>query len=493
MQPDGPFLPKTTQARRANPRRIPRWIWLFFGVLTCGMFTATALVIGVLITLANNVPVTIIVGETDYQVTTSAQTVGALLTEIGVTLTEGDIVTPVLTTQVIPDMVIRVTQGRDVALTIDGRTTFVHTSKTTPTEILNDADISLSDSDRIVIDGTLAQFADLSEWLLPVRHLDIRHAVSVTIRDGDTVSTVQTTELTVGEALFTAGITLYLSDATTPNLNTPISAGLEITVQRAFPVSIITDDMTLDTRTHGTIVADALTQAGIILTGLDYSIPSEDSPLQPGMAVRVIRVTEEIITQQETLPFETVYQADGTLELDHQEYSQAGQTGLRQITTRVRYENGVEISRAVVEDAVVNQPVNAIISYGTNIVVHTLDTPEGTIQYWRVLRLYATSYHPAALGGDNVTATGRHLEHGVAGVDTSLIPFDTQLYIPGYGAAIAADTGPDRSSPFWIDLGYSDEDWVSWSHYVEVYFLLPVPTDVVYVLPDWRPLRGTSP
>jgi resuscitation-promoting factor RpfB len=493
MQPDGQFLPEDTQPIRAHPRRISRWIWLLFGVIACGMFVATAIVMELLLTLANNTPVTLIIGEAEYHVTTGAPTVGMMLTEMGVALNDGDEISPPLTTHITPDMVIQVTEGRDVALTIDGRTTFVRTSKVMLNEILDDAGVSLSADDRIIIDGTQVQIADLNGWTLPVHHVDIRRAVTVTIRDGEGVSTAQTTELTVGEVLFAAGVTLYLSDGSVPDLNTPVSDGLEITVERAVPVTIIADNMTLNTRTHGTVVADALTQAGIILTGLDYIIPSEDSPLEAGMAVRVIRVNEEIITQQESLPFETVYQADGTLELDHQQLTQAGQTGLRQITTRVRYENGVEVSRRVEEDAIVSQPVNAVLSYGTNIVVHTLDTPDGTIEYWRVLRLYATSYHPAALGGDDVTATGRHLEHGVAGVDTSLIPFDTQLYVPGYGVALAADTGPDRSSPFWIDLGYSDADWVSWSHYVEVYFLLPVPTNVVYVLPEWRPLRGTSP
>jgi hypothetical protein len=34
----------------------------------------------------------------------------------------------------------------------------------------------------------------------------------------------------------------------------------------------------------------------------------------------------------------------------------------------------------------------------------------------------------------------------------------------------------------WIDLAYSDDDWVAWHGYVTVYFLTPVPANILYVL-----------
>ena len=35
----------------------------------------------------------------------------------------------------------------------------------------------------------------------------------------------------------------------------------------------------------------------------------------------------------------------------------------------------------------------------------------------------------------------------------------------------------------WIDLGYSDEDYVSWHSYVTVYFLWPPPDNIVWIIP----------
>jgi cystine transport system substrate-binding protein len=54
----------------------------------------------------------------------------------------------------------------------------------------------------------------------------------------------------------------------------------------------------------------------------------------------------------------------------------------------------------------------------------------------RTLTVTATGY---ALGG--TTSTGLPVGFGVAAVDPSVIPLGTHMYVPGYGEAVAADTG----------------------------------------------------
>ena len=46
-----------------------------------------------------------------------------------------------------------------------------------------------------------------------------------------------------------------------------------------------------------------------------------------------------------------------------------------------------------------------------------------------------------------------------------------------------ADTGP-LYRPLFIDLGYSDDDFVPWSRWVDVYLLAPVPAEIQYLLPE---------
>ncbi|NOG51091.1 MAG: hypothetical protein HND48_17895 [Chloroflexi bacterium] len=128
-------------------------------------------------------------------------------------------------------------------------------------------------------------------------------------------------------------------------------------------------------------------------------------------------------------------------------------------------------------------PVNEVLSYGTRLVYRTVDTPDGPREYWRKLRMYATSYHPAALGGDDVTATGARLTKGIVAINPRIVPYGTVLYVEGYGEGLAADTGGPRSTPYWIDLGYDDDNYRRWSRYVDVYLLAPPPENIPLLLP----------
>jgi len=61
--------------------------------------------------------------------------------------------------------------------------------------------------------------------------------------------------------------------------------------------------------------------------------------------------------------------------------------------------------------------------------------------YQAVYTMEATAYLPSDGVGSGITATGMYAARGVVAVDPSVIPLGTRLYIPGYGEAIAADTG----------------------------------------------------
>ena len=69
------------------------------------------------------------------------------------------------------------------------------------------------------------------------------------------------------------------------------------------------------------------------------------------------------------------------------------------------------------------------------------ETSRGGSSYRDTLYMEATAYLPSDGGGSGITASGIPATYGVAAVDPSVIPLGTRLYIPGYGEAIAADTG----------------------------------------------------
>jgi uncharacterized protein YabE (DUF348 family) len=479
---DGNIQNFSPSGKRRKRLGIAMLVGLVFS-LVCAVICASVLIL-LLIPGAPPIPVTVMVGDEASQIETRASTVEGVLRELSLAINDGDTVSPIPETPITAGLVIRIAHARDVTLMIDDQSQAVRTLFTNPLDILNEAGLNLGEKDRVWVDGTQTNVADMLVWPVPVTQITIRHAITVQLDDDGSKSSIQTASITVGEALFEAGVTLYLADKVTPDINTPITADQQITIQRSSPISIVADGVTLETRAQGTSVGDGLAAAGVVLMGMDYAIPDETSPLQPGMLIRVIRVTETIIQEQETIPFEVVYQGDPALEIDQLAVAQEGQNGIRKTNIWIHYENGIEISRQQESSTVAVEPLNRIISYGTNIVLRTVDTPDGPREYWRRIRLYATSYHPAALGGDNITATGRVLTKGIVGIDPTVIPYGTELFVPGYGVGIAADTGGPRRTRLWIDLGYDDENWVSWSKPVDVYLLTPVPAEIDYILPD---------
>ena len=65
----------------------------------------------------------------------------------------------------------------------------------------------------------------------------------------------------------------------------------------------------------------------------------------------------------------------------------------------------------------------------------------GIPRYHAAYTMHASAYLPSDGGGSGITATGMVARRGVVAVDPNVIPLGSRLFIPGYGEAIAADTG----------------------------------------------------
>lgn len=318
--------------------------------------------------------------------------------------------------------------------------------------------------------------------------------VTVSIEDSGATTQIQTRALTVSEALGQAGIRLYHADEVQPTLDTAITPQMTIVIQRAQPIILQADGKAIQTRTRRARVGEVLAEVGLALVGEDYAIPAPDQPLPEDSIIRVVRVRTEILTEQEIIPYETVFQALPEVEIDNVRQVQAGVNGLKLRRTRVRYEDGLEVSRVAEGEMIAQAAVPRVLGYGTNIVVRTLDTPNGPLEYWRNYTVYATSYaakflsRPSTSPNYGRTASGKILTKGLVAVDRSLIPFGTRLYVPGYGFAEAADTGGGVKGRF-VDLGFDDWNYESWHQVVTLYFLTPVPpaNQITWIIPSTVP------
>lgn len=179
---------------------------------------------------------------------------------------------------------------------------------------------------------------------------------------------------------------------------------------------------------------------------------------------------EKLATASAKIEFETEYKDDPEVEAGIETEIQKGENGKKITTTKITYYNGEEFDKDIV-DVKIEKPVNKIISRGTKIVWKTLQTPEGEIRYWKKMRVYATHYDSKCPGCNDWTAIGMKAGKGVIAVDPSVIKLRSNVYIPGYGKAVAGDTGGAIKGNI-IDLGFDDARTAGWSaRYVDIYLL----------------------
>jgi len=456
------------------------------------------------------VPVTLIVDGQPRQLRTHQDTVQGLLREGDIRLHPEDIVAPPLDTELVRGSIVRVQLARPVTVEADGRRMEIRTQRQRVAEILVDARVYVKPHDEVLVDGQLWNLdADLPQAALdeeghrgpglasatggssPVRVV-VRRAVPIILNDDGVPATLYTTQPTVGEALLTQGILLYLGDRVTPSLGSRILAGMRIYIKRSTPVVISADGNTVRTRTQRNTVSDVLAQEGVALMGKDYSLPSSDTPLTEDMEIQVVRVRDETEIEQQLIPFESKWVPDPVMRIDTQQLVQSGESGVIKSRYRVTYENGQEVSNLLEDEWIDHPPSDKIIAYGTQVIVQTLDTPDGPFEYWRHFRVLATSYSAATSGKDKdhprygITRTGLQAGYGVIAVDPKVIPLWSEVYVPGYGKAVAGDTGGSVLGRH-IDLGFDEDNPPLWYRWVDVYVSTPVPAsdEIRYVLPNW--------
>jgi resuscitation-promoting factor RpfB len=361
------------------------------------------------------------------------------------------------------------------------------TTEETAGNILAESGVRLYPGDTILLDGLPL---DPDEPLEPGETylLQVQPAQPITLEEDGRQETIYSTESTVSGALWSMGVRLSSVDLLSVDPGEALDETEPIVLTRARPVTIQSGEREVVVSTASERVGAILAEAGISLQNLDYSIPGEDELLPDDRTIRVVRVHEDVVLEQTTEPFETEYVPDPETELDQRSVIEPGQYGIRVTRLRVRYEDGQEVSRQQEDEWVASEPKKQVMGYGTKVVVRTLDTPSGPIEYWRAVTVYATSYSPCRLGVDrcsNITASGRLLEHGIVAVNRAWYSWmrGQSVFVPGYGRAVVADTGGGVPGKYWIDLGYSDDDYQGWHHNVTLYFLTPVPPTIPWILP----------
>lgn len=391
-----------------------------------------------------------------------------------------------------PEATIQIRPAQPVTVVIENESQTYWTQQSTLAAFLAEAKITLQPNQLLLADQQPVTLESFATHPLPAE-IDISLRTNrVTIQDGDQHQVLQTPAQTVAQALLEAKITLDPADNVIPAPDTRLQSGTIIQITRAIPLTIQVDGQTIHTRSLKTKPLELLAEAGIELGEADFTSPEPETNLSAGDIVQVIRVSADFRIEDEEIPFQTLYQPSEELDLDTKAVLTNGAPGIKRRRIRLLFEDGIQVGEELDEEWIEQEPLNQVIGYGTRITIATIDTPEGPREYWRVVRMRATAYTAASSGKPpdhpayGITASGVPAGSGVVAADINVIPFRSEVYVPDYGIGFVGDTGGGVKGR-WIDLGFDENELVTWNGYADVYYLTPIPEKINYLLPEILP------
>ncbi len=258
---------------------------------------------------------------------------------------------------------------------------------------------------------------------------------------------VQTHASDVAQALADADVSVDGNDMVTPPRTSDIESGDTVVVRHSVPITVDLGQGEVEVDVVGDTVADALVAAGAETMDSTAVTPPLEQPLKPGMTIAVPAVFTRITSEEQTLTPKVELQADSSLPKGERRVITGGSPGKMLCVYRVTVNDGVESTPTLSAQRVLDPSAPRIVAVGTGarrtarraaFVRHRIPKPPKT---GRKMRVETTAYSPREPGLDFVTATGARARHGVIAVDPRVIPLGTHVYVPGYGYAVAADTG----------------------------------------------------
>ncbi|MGH2678764.1 MAG: septal ring lytic transglycosylase RlpA family protein [Actinomycetota bacterium] len=248
--------------------------------------------------------------------------------------------------------------AKDITLVVDGRPRVVGTMASSVAGLLEQEEISLGAHDRVL------PFPDAS--LSEGMEVRVQLAKEITLLlDGAQRTVWVTGDKSVHDVLeqvnIRAGRHAYLE----PSRGASVEDGDVIVYKRAVDVRLTVGGRTREVITNAEDVGLLLDDLGVEIGPQDIVEPRLRTPLQAGTEVRVIRVVEQEIAEDLSIPYPTEISKSGDLMLGIRRVEQEGTPGLLRKTFEVRVEDGKQVERRLTGTEVIRKPVSRVVVVGT--------------------------------------------------------------------------------------------------------------------------------
>ncbi len=325
-------------------------------------------------------PVSIKVDGETTEVYTHASTVEALLVAENIELTKYDKVTPSLSTKIDSGMSIEWEQAKEIVISVDGNQSNVWTTENVVKNILEEANIEVTEHDLVSQSLDTEVGAD--------NKIDIQKAFQLTLVDGLEERQVWSTSTTVANFLNQQGIQLNESDRVDKSLEKVITPNEKIAVVR---VEKVTD---------------------VVEESVDFAVEKKnDSSLVKGI--------EKVVTEGK----------EGKVERTYSTVKENGEVVSKSVTSEKVVQNPTTKVVAVgtkVVTASVSRSDSEPTSGQEFYVEATAYTP------------YCTGCSGISATGINLRSNS---SLKLIAVDPRVISLGSKVWVEGYGYAVAGDTG----------------------------------------------------
>lgn len=235
------------------------------------------------------------------------------------------------------------------------------------------------------------------------------------------------------------GVTLSDKDAVTVN-TAEVKEGSTLTVVRAFPVKVQVDGTTTEVMTVQPTAQALAEELGYTMPHFAVVTNGGDS-LTKGSSISIATITSSMTKiYDRAIPVQETRIEDASLPAGYEVVESEGREGAERVEEVLYFSHEKLVKQELAKQKVLEPMQPRQVRVGT-AAVDSISAEQ--LPYRYMMTMEATAYLPTDGGGDGITASGMMARRGVVAVDPNVIPLGTTVFIPGYGMAIAGDTGGD--------------------------------------------------
>lgn len=377
----------------------------------------------------NKKSVTLVVDGETQEVKTYAHSVGKLLSEQEIEVSEFDIVTPSMNTTVEDGLSVQWEQAQEVAIEIDEESTPIWTTMNTVGDVLDEADITLTEHDIVS--------PALDEQIGDNKNISIEKAYEFTLIDKGEKEKYWTTPTTISDFLKKENIKIEEFDRLEGNKEELVKPDSVVQIVRVEKVSDVIEEEA---------------NFAVEKRNDDNLLKGHEKVVQPGKKGKIAKEFEVVMEDGKEVSRKMV--EEKTLEESQKKIVAIGTKVVVASAAPAKSETTTKSTaptKTVVTAAKKAAPAKTSAASNAKPAAKSAETtsvsrnnsaaPEGGKEFYAS----ATAYTAYCNGCSGVTATGINLKSNpnlkVIAVDPSVIPLGSKVWVEGYGYAVAGDTG----------------------------------------------------